>query len=288
MQHGAVFWRVPKYRFVMFEVATPSVCHPSDTATWVRHNRKKTLIFDLRSIQILMENPHHSHASSQAHLSQDSFFWLHILGLLVLIAAGLLFLGMAEDVVSGDQITFVDAQLAAWFHVHATPLFTQFMLVVSNLQGILAMSIYALLFGIFLLRKKQRYWLFALALAVPGGMLLNVMMKQIFNRARPGFTDPLVTLTTYSFPSGHVAGATLFYGVFAAYLIIHISKWRWRIAVVVMAILLVTLVALSRLYLGAHYLSDVLAAAAEGVAWLALCLTITHILWQRRAARLTS
>jgi membrane-associated phospholipid phosphatase len=235
-----------------------------------------------------MENPQPSHVFPQAHLSQDSFFWLHILGLLVLIAAGLLFLGMAEDVVSGDQITLVDAQLAAWFHVHATPLFTQFMLVVSNLQGILAMSIYALLFGIFLLRKKQRYWLFALALAVPGGMLLNVMMKQIFNRARPGFTDPLVTLTTYSFPSGHVAGATLFYGVFAAYLIIHISKWRWRIAVVVMAILLVTLVALSRLYLGAHYLSDVLAAAAEGVAWLALCLTITHILWQRRAARLTS
>ena len=234
-----------------------------------------------------MENPQPPHAFSKAHLSQDGFFWWHIIGLLALIAAGWLFLGMAEDVVSGDQITLVDAQLAAWFHAHATPQFTQFMLVVSNLQGILAMSIYALLLGIFLLRKKQRYWLLALVLAVPGGMLLNVFMKEIFNRARPGFTDPLVTLTTYSFPSGHVAGATLFYGVLAAYLIAHISKWRWRIAVVMTAILLVVLVALSRLYLGAHYLSDVLGAAAEGVAWLALCLTVTHILWQRRAARLT-
>ena len=234
-----------------------------------------------------MENPQPPYNFPQAPLSDAPFVWGHIVGLLVLIIAGWLFLSMAEDVVSGDRITLVDAQLAAWFHIHATPLFTQFMLVVSNLQGILAMSIYALFFGIFLLRKKQRYWLLALVLAVPGGMLLNVFMKEIFNRARPGFTDPLVTLTTYSFPSGHVAGATLFYGVFAAYLIAHISKWRWRIAVVVTAILLVTLVALSRLYLGAHYLSDVLGAAAEGVAWLALCLTITHILWERRAARLT-
>ena len=202
-------------------------------------------------------------------------------------SCGLAVSGYGEDVVSGDQITLVDAQLAAWFHAHATPQFTQFMLVVSSLQGILAMSIYALLFGIFMLRKKQRYWLLALVVAVPGGMLLNVFMKEIFNRARPGFTDPLVTLTTYSFPSGHVAGATLFYGVLAAYLIAHISKWHGRIAVVVTAILLVALVALSRLYLGVHYLSDVLGAAAEGVAWLALCLTVTHILWQRRVARLT-
>jgi membrane-associated phospholipid phosphatase len=232
-----------------------------------------------------MENPQPPYTSSQAPWSDAPFVWGHILGLLVLIAAGWLFLGMAEDVVSGDRITLVDAQLATWFHAHATPMLTQFMLVVSNLQGILAMSIYALLFGIFLLRKKQRYWLLALVLAVPGGMLLNVCMKEIFNRARPGFTDPLVTLTTYSFPSGHVAGATVFYGVLAAYLIAQLSNWHGRIAVVVLAILLVVLVALSRLYLGVHYLSDVLGAAAEGVAWLALCLTITHILWQRRAAR---
>jgi undecaprenyl-diphosphatase len=234
-----------------------------------------------------MENPQLPHAFSKAHLSQDSFFWWHILGLLVLIAAGWLLLGMAEDVVSGDRITLVDTQLAAWFHAHATPPFTQFMLIVSYLQGILAMSIYALLFGVFLLRKKQRYWLLALILALPGGMLLNVLMKEIFNRARPGFTDPLVTLTTYSFPSGHVAGATLFYGVLAAYLSAHISKWHWRVAVVIATILLVTLVALSRLYLGAHFLSDVLGAIAEGIAWLALCLTVTHILWQRRLTRLT-
>lgn len=227
-------------------------------------------------------------AVSKARLSPNRYFGLHFtLGVLVLIGASWLFVGIAEDVVSGDPITLIDTQLAAWFHAHSTPLLTQFMLIISNLQGILAMSIYALLFGVFLLRKSQRYWLLALILAVPGGMLLNVLMKEIFNRARPGFTDPLVTLTTYSFPSGHVAGATLFYGVLAAYLIAHTAKWRWRVAIIVTAILLVALVALSRLYIGAHYLSDVLGAAAEGVAWLALCLTVIHTWWQRRTARLT-
>jgi undecaprenyl-diphosphatase len=75
----------------------------------------------------------------------------------------------------------------------------------------------------------------------------------------------------------------MFYGVLAAYVVTHVSKWRWRVLIVLCAFLLVVLVALSRIYLGVHYLSDVLAAFAEGVAWLALCLTALHTLQQHRA-----
>lgn len=216
----------------------------------------------------------------------NSFFWLRFaFGILMLIGASWVFVGIAEDVVSGDPLTLVDTQLAAWFHTHSTPLMTQVMLIIGNLQGTLEMSICALLFWIFLMWKKQRYWLLALILTVPGGMLLNLLMKQIFQRARPSFTDPIITLTTYSFPSGHAAGATLFYGVLAAFLVARILKWRWRVVVVLVAILLVALVGFSRIYLGVHYLSDVLAGVAEGVAWLALCLTAIHTLRQRRVAR---
>ncbi len=233
-----------------------------------------------------MGNPKPFDACVKARLSPNNYFWLRFtFGILMLIGASWVFAGIAGDVVSGDPLTLVDAQLAAWFHVHSTPLITQFMLIIGYLQGTLGMSIYALLFGIFLMWRKQRYWLLTLILTVPGGMLLNVLMKQIFHRARPSFTDPIITLTTYSFPSGHVAGATLFYGVLAAFLVTHISKWRWRAVIVLVAILLVALVGLSRIYLGVHYLSDVLAAVAEGVAWLALCLTAIHTLRQRRAAR---
>jgi membrane-associated phospholipid phosphatase len=147
------------------------------------------------------------------------------------------------------------------------------------------MSIFALLFGIFLVRKKQHYWLLALILTVPGGMLLNILMKQVFHRVRASFTDPIITLSTYSFPSGHAAGTTLFYGILTAFLITHISIWRWRIVAIMAAIMLVVLVGFSRIYLGVHYLSDVLAAVAEGVAWLALCLTAVHLVRQRRTAQ---
>ncbi len=130
----------------------------------------------------------------------------------------------------------------------------------------------------------QLYWLIGIGLSVPLGMLLNVLMKYAFHLTRPSFDDPLLALTTYSFPSGHVAGATLFYGVMAVMVISRTAAWRWRVMAVLAAITMVALVALTRVYLGVHYLSDVLAAFAEGVAWLTLCLIGLHTYWEHRAA----
>jgi membrane-associated phospholipid phosphatase len=63
------------------------------------------------------------------------------------------------------------------------------------------------------------------------------------------------------------------YGALATFAVGFLKEWRWRTLVVLATILLVALIGFSRMYLGVHYLSDVLAAIAEGVAWLALCLT---------------
>lgn len=220
----------------------------------------------------------------QARLSPQSFMGLSLtLGALVLIGASWLFGGIAEDVLTGDPLTVVDGQVANWFHAHATPVLTPLMLMITNVHGIAGISSFILVVAIFLTWKRDWYWLKALGIIVPGGMLLNVMTKYAFQRTRPHFEDAILALTTYSFPSGHVAGATMFYGVLAAYVVTHVSKWRWRVLIVLCAFLLVVLVALSRIYLGVHYLSDVLAAFAEGVAWLALCLTALHTLQQHRA-----
>jgi membrane-associated phospholipid phosphatase len=109
-------------------------------------------------------------------------------------------------------------------------------------------------------------------------MLLNTLLKHQFHRARPTVANPIVTLTSYSFPSGHTMAATCLYGALAAFAFSHLSSWRWRVAVISAAAILVSLVAFSRLYLGAHYLSDVLAAMAEGLAWLAFCLIAASLL----------
>jgi undecaprenyl-diphosphatase len=116
-------------------------------------------------------------------------------------------------------------------------------------------------------------------------MLLNVGLKHIFHRARPHFDDPLLTLATYSFPSGHTASATVLYGLLACYLVAHSRSRARSVAIVAAAACMVGLVALSRMYLGVHYLSDVLAAAAEGCAWVATCVTAVSTLRRRRLER---
>lgn len=217
-------------------------------------------------------------------LSPDGYLGLHLtIGVLCFIAASWLFAGIAEDVVTADAITLTDVQVAHWFHAHATPSLTRFMLVVSYLHGTVAIVFYVVLMGLFLARKKNWYWLVTLLATVPVGMLVNVLMKHVFQRARPAFNDPLLTLSTFSFPSGHTAGAALFYGVLATYLVCRLKSWRWRVAVVALAAIMVALVGLSRMYLGVHYLSDVLAAAVEGIAWLTLCLTMVAS-WRKHRA----
>ena len=222
----------------------------------------------------------------QARLSPQAYLGLHLtLGALVLIGASWLFGGIAEDVLSGDPLTVADGQVANWFHAHSTPVLTQSMLLITHLHGTAGINAFTLIFALLLIAKRAWYWLMSLVIVVQGGMLLNVAMKYAFHRARPHFDDAILTLTTYSFPSGHAASVTLFYGVLAAYMVTQVGEWRRRVLIVLGAFLIIVLVALSRIYLGVHYLSDVLAGFAEGVAWLALCLTAVHTVWRHRVRR---
>lgn len=202
-------------------------------------------------------------------------WWLALAASLIVGSIGV-FIDLAEDVTTSDHITVVDLQWANWLHSHAVPALTHVMLTVSTLHDMLSMSILTLLLAIFLAWRRERDWLLGLMLVVPSGMLLNTLFKFVFARARPHFTDPIVILTSYSFPSGHVAASTLFYGFVAAWLIGHTYSAARQIATVTGALLMVILVAASRMYLGAHFFSDVLAAFFEGLAWLGICLVGIH------------
>jgi membrane-associated phospholipid phosphatase len=113
--------------------------------------------------------------------------------------------------------------------------------------------------------------------AIFGGMLLNQILKHVFLRARPRFDHPILTLTTYSFPSGHTLIATVFYGALAWLILSRSDKWPWRFLAVAIPLIMVPLVGFSRIYLGVHYLSDVLGAMAEGAAWLTFCLIAAEV-----------
>lgn len=203
--------------------------------------------------------------------------WLLALVAFLTLGAIGIFVDLAEDVQTADSITALDLQWAEWLHAHPTPVLTRLMVAVSTLHDMLSLSVLTLLLASFLAWRGQRDWLLGLMLAVPGGMMLNTFFKFVFERARPHFTDPLVTLTSYSFPSGHVAGSTLLYGFLGAWLIRRTSSLAGHVAIILGALLMITLVAASRMYLGAHFFSDVLAAFFESLAWLGLCLVGMHL-----------
>jgi len=212
----------------------------------------------------------------RARLSPDGYLGLHLtIGMAVLLLAVFVFANIAGDVIEpGSLLLLWDEQLMQWLQTHATPGRTAFFLFVThwhNTPGVLVMTTLLVLWLAHRCSWDWKIWVLRVVLAVPLGMLLNVLLKNIFQRQRPVFDEPLLTLLTYSFPSGHTAAATLLYGVLAAWLLTVLQR-HWHAPVVLLAASMVVVVALSRVYLGVHYPSDVFAAMASGTAWLAIVL----------------
>lgn len=201
------------------------------------------------------------------------------------ILATLVFAAIADNIGGDTALTLMDKKISAWLHAHASPPVTMAMLVITHSHRPLGICLMAGICAVFLVWQRRWYWLCALVLAVPGGLILNLVMKAIFTRARPVFTDPLLTLSTYSFPSGHALGSTVFYGALLAFVFGNVQASSWRLLAVLFAALMILLVAFSRVYLGVHYMSDVLAAIMEGVAWLAACFIAVNAYCRRRNKR---
>lgn len=110
--------------------------------------------------------------------------------------------------------------------------------------------------------RRTREGLFA-CVAIIGSALLNMATKSFFARDRPRLWESIAPETTYSFPSGHAMGsATL--GCVVLLLVWH-TRWRWPVATVVAAF--VAMIGFSRVYLGVHYPSDILAGWTAASAW---------------------
>ena len=194
-------------------------------------------------------------------------------GVAVLIGACWVFGEITEDVITGDPLTRVDQRVAAFFHANATPLRNQIMSAISFFGSGRFLGAASGAGALYLVWRRSWYRLLALLLVVPGGALIDVVVKHLIQRQRPVFENPIATLDSYSFPSGHTMGATLFYGLMAALGVQLFQEWKPKWVAVLGAVVVVLLVGFSRICHGLHYLSDVLGAMAAGVAWLALCLT---------------
>ena len=177
---------------------------------------------------------------------------------------------------TASAVAPADRSIAAAIHAHASAGALEAMAWVSRLHstaGILVMSAIA---AAWLAQRGYRAVLPVLLASVPGGLLLNVLVKHAVQRVRPDSAYATERLTTFSFPSGHTAGATVLYGFLVAMLWPLCRSPLARAALVAAAAALVALVAASRIMLGLHYASDCAAAVAEGLLWLAICLATLH------------
>ncbi|RUR31659.1 phosphatase PAP2 family protein [Vreelandella nanhaiensis] len=139
--------------------------------------------------------------------------------------------------------------------------------------------------GYLLLARRYRAALFA-SIAVPGGILLSTVMKMGFDRPRPDLVPHEAMVYTASFPSGHSMMSAVTYLTLAALLIRVQPALRLKAYLLILAILLTLLVGMSRVYLGVHWPTDVLAGWTAGASWAALCWIVMR--WMQRRGQVES
>jgi undecaprenyl-diphosphatase len=136
--------------------------------------------------------------------------------------------------------------------------------------------------GIWLLYRGQRSEATILLIAAVGAIVLNNLLKIAFGRARPMLWERVVNVGQYSFPSGHAMISLVIFGI-SGYLLS--SKFpQWRGWIISLTLVLVIGIGLSRLYLGVHWPTDIIAGYAAGVVWLVTCIFSLQVWQDRRLA----
>ncbi|MGE5128765.1 MAG: phosphatase PAP2 family protein [Sphingomonadaceae bacterium] len=201
----------------------------------------------------------------------------YALHLAVFGVAAIVFGAIALGVIANEPAATLDRTALAWAHAHAAPFLTTMMLGLSLSGGPSATSVYASVLIVAFLSARWVREAVAIAAIIYGGMLLNVVVKHAFGRARPTVEHPVIALATYSFPSGHAAASTIFGGLLGILALRSAAREAHKAFALLAAILWIGAVCTSRVYLGVHYLTDVLGGVAEGIAWLALSTLLLDI-----------
>jgi undecaprenyl-diphosphatase len=213
---------------------------------------------------------------------------------LIVIAGGLLigwagdqFLDLAELVhANSDVLQSADKTAHVWAVSHRTSHATGFFVFMSMVGGPAGVGTIAMIVAAVLAAQKRWRWLLYLLVTVTGGGILNIELKHYFQRARPAVAEMLRRAHGYSFPSGHAMGATVVFGALSYLAFRTAVHWRWKTASLAFGLTMVLAVALSRVYLGAHWISDVAAGMACGGTWVAVTTVAYETL--RRIRRLRS
>ena len=186
------------------------------------------------------------------------------------------FAELADEVVEGESRRF-DRAVLIWIHTHSPEWLEVPMRLITALgyYWVVLPLLIAAVFAFYL--KGWRLSATLLLVSTGGGTLLTGVLKAVFGRARPELFDTGYTASFYSFPSGHAAVAAGFYGTLTLILAYRLRGFaRWT--VVACGVLLVLLIGFSRLYLGVHYPTDVLAGFLAAPLWV-IFIGVVYVVW---------
>jgi membrane-associated phospholipid phosphatase len=200
---------------------------------------------------------------------RDPHVQLQVALALLFAAALVAFAHVTEDYLTGDPLVRWDLEFSAWLYGHSNPTLVSLFNVVTLAGNVAFLALFTVAAALYLLRRRAFNEASLLCVAALGIEVLNPILKLLFHRPRPELA--YVHVDTYSFPSGHAAGASAIYGV-ALYLLARSVAPRWRAFCGIAYVALVAVIGFSRLYLEVHYLSDVLAGLSLGTAWAFACL----------------
>ncbi len=210
--------------------------------------------------------------------TQSRFAWMHpaaylglhgVVGLALSAACAWAFFAIADEFPEKGAVARLDTFVTTWLQSHGTEWGESLFVGVSYLGAQVLIVILVIAAVVLMARRDWRH-LSALALTCGGGALLNGLLKLIFHRARPTYAAEF-NAVSWSFPSGHAMDSLIVYGLFAYWLSRrHPSAQR---PILAGAVLLTGCIGFARIYLGVHYLSDVLAGYSAGFVWLFVCIT---------------
>ena len=201
-----------------------------------------------------------------------------------LVAAGWAFGAVLQDVLARDELELVDRPVAVFFVGHREAWLTRLLQDLTNLGSVRVLLPLILVVGVgWWLRRRTWRPLGLLAAAYLGADLAFNAVKELVGRPRPPAGILLTPVAGPGFPSGHATQAVAVYGMLAALTAAATPRWSRKVAAWAAALVIVGTVAVSRLYLGTHWLTDVLGGLALGAAWLFALLTSVRTINHLRA-----
>ena len=207
-----------------------------------------------------------------------------VLGIGAAVGSLIFFAWLSDEVLDGETRHFDEVTRAAVHHL-ASPTMTATMRGISFVGSSLFLTAATVTMFIWFLTRHWRREGWLLGITMLGAAILNTTLKLTFQRARPEPFFDLLAPKSYSFPSGHSLASFCFFGALATVITARIENKRINFVTWLVSGLLVLLIGLSRIYLGVHYTTDVLAGYAAALIWIAVIRFLEMQLVRRRQKR---